>query len=95
VATKSSTQRTSDPAQETVDRIRDLNERIVENARRAGNTYLDAYERALSTIAGYQESAAKATPIDWMKSVLEAQANFTREFGDFYASTAREALQKK
>jgi hypothetical protein len=96
VATKtSSSESTSGQAQQTADRIRELNERIIENARKAGETYLDAYERALATIAGYEESVAKATPVDWMKTVLEAQANFTREFGDFYASTAREALKKK
>jgi hypothetical protein len=96
VATKSSSTRTaSGQAQETVDRIRELNERIIENSRKAGETYLDAYERALATVAGYQETMAKATPVDWMKSVLEAQANFTREFGSFYTSTAREALKNK
>jgi hypothetical protein len=96
VATKSSTQRSKDgSAQETIDRIRDLNERIVENARKGGNAYLDAYERALSSIAGYQESVANATPVDWMQSVIEAQAKFTRELGSLYASTAREALKKK
>jgi hypothetical protein len=95
MATKSRSQRTGGQAQDTVERIRELNERILGNARQAGNTYLDAYERALSTIVEYQESAAKSAPVDWMTSVLEAQANFTREFGNLYASTARETLQKK
>jgi hypothetical protein len=96
VATKSSTQNGKNgSAQASIERIRELNERIVENARKAGNTYLDAYERALTSIAGYQESVANATPIDWLQSVIEAQANFTRELGGFYASTAREALKKK
>lgn len=94
MATKTSTSRESSSAQDTVNRIRELNERIIDGARKAGNDYLDAYERALSTVANYQESAAKATPIDWMQSVLEAQANFTRELGSFYASTARETLKK-
>jgi hypothetical protein len=94
VATKSSSPPKSGPAQDTAERIRALNERIIDNARKAGNTYLDAYESALSTIVKYQESAAEATPVDWLKRVLEAQANFTREFGDLYASTGREALKK-
>jgi hypothetical protein len=95
VATKSSTQRDGSSAQDTVNRIRELNEQIIDGARKAGNSYLDAYERALSTVANYQESAVKATPIEWMQSVLEAQAEFTRELGSFYASTARETLKKK
>jgi hypothetical protein len=96
VATNTSgTSSQSGQAQQTADRIRELNERIIENARKAGNTYLDAYERALQTLAGYQDSVAQATPVDWMKTVLEAQAKFTREFADFYASAGREALKKK
>ncbi len=80
-------------AEETVDRIRELNERIVENARKAGNTYLDAYESMLNTVVSYQEGLANATPVDWVQSMLEAQANFTREIGNLYASTARDALK--
>jgi hypothetical protein len=95
MATQSSTQRERSSAQDTVTRIRELNERIIDGARKAGGNYLDAYERALSTVANYQESAAKAAPIDWMQSVLEAQARFTRELGSFYASTARETLKPK
>jgi hypothetical protein len=91
----SSTSSANGQAQQTADRVRELNERIIENARRAGETYLDAYERVLATIAGYQESVANTTPVDWMKTVLEAQASFTREFGNFYASSAREALKRK
>lgn len=81
-------------ADDAVERIRELNDRIVENARNAGGTYLDIYERTLKTIVGYQEELAKATPVDWVQRVLEAQATFTREVGNFYASTAREALKK-
>ena len=95
MATKSSSPPNRGQAQDTAERIRALNERIIDNARKAGNTYLDAYENALSTIVKYQESAAEATPVDWLKRVLEAQANFTREFGDLYASTGREALKKR
>ena len=100
MATKSSSSRSgsgssaSNVAQESVDRIRDLNERIVENARKAGNTYLDAYESMLNTIVGYQEGLADATPVDWIQRMIEAQANVTREIGNLYASTARSALKK-
>lgn len=36
--------------------IRELNEGIVEAARKARSSYLDAYERTLKTIADYQAS---------------------------------------
>jgi hypothetical protein len=81
-------------AQETIDRIRKLNERIIENARKAGDTYLEVYERSLQAIVDYQKGVADATPIDWVKNVLDAQAVFTRELGEMYAAAAREALKK-
>lgn len=92
MATKSSTRRASGTAQDTIDRIRELNERIVENARKAGDAYLDIYERTLESIAGYEEGLARSTPVDWIQGVLEAQATYTREIGKIYASAARDAL---
>jgi hypothetical protein len=94
MATKSNAQSTADTAEETVDRIRELNERIVENARQAGTSYLDVYERTLNTLADYQESLASATPVDWLQRVIEAQAAFTRDVGSLAAATAREALKQ-
>jgi hypothetical protein len=94
VATKSTTQDTTDAAKETVERIRELNERIIDSARKAGSSYLDIYERTLGTIAGYQEELANATPIDWLQRVIDAQATFTREIGTLYASTARELIKQ-
>jgi Phasin protein len=93
VATKSSSRSGADAAQETVERIRELNERIIENARQAGAAYLDVYERSLAALVDYQKSFASATPIDWLQRVIEAQAAFTRELGDLYAATAREAVK--
>lgn len=79
---------------DTADRIRELNERIIDAAGEAGSAYLDIYERTLASIAGYQEQLAAATPVDWLQSVIEAQATFTREIGDLYASTARELIKQ-
>ncbi len=94
MATKSTTQDTTDAAKHTIERIRELNERIMDSARKAGSSYLDIYERTLGTIAGYQEELANATPVDWLQRVIDAQATFTREIGTLYASTARELMKQ-
>jgi hypothetical protein len=94
VATKSTTQDPIDAAKQTVERIRELNERIIDCAREAGSSYLDVYERTLGTIAGYQEELANATPVDWLQRVIDAQAAFTREIATLYASTARELIKQ-
>ena len=94
MATRPSGSKAGDAAQQTVDRIRELNDRIVDNARKAGDTYLDAYESMLNMIVSYQEGLADAAPMDWMQQVIESQAKFTREIGNMYASAARDALRR-
>jgi hypothetical protein len=85
-ATKNQTEATSE-------RIRDLNERILESSKKAGTAYLDGYEKALTSIADYQESVAKQTDVDWISTVVDAQARFTRELTTLYVNAGRELLK--
>jgi hypothetical protein len=78
---------------ETTDRIRDLNERIITAGKKAGGAYLDAYEKALQSIADYQEQVAKQSDVEWVSTVVDAQARFTRELAKVYVSTGRELLK--
>ena len=94
MATNSTTQNRTAAITETVDRIRELNEQIIDMAREAGTGYLDMYERSLESIAGYQQQIANATGVDWLQRLIEAQADFTREVGNLYASSARELLKQ-
>ena len=78
---------------ETTQRIRDLNERILDAGRKAGGAYLTAYEKALQSIADYQEQVAKQTDVEWVSTIVDAQARFTRELTKLYVSTGRELLK--
>jgi hypothetical protein len=78
----------------TTERIRDLNECIIDAGKQAGGAYLDAYEKALESIADYQENVAKQTDVEWMSTVVDAQARFTRELTKLYVNTGRELLKK-
>ena len=75
------------------ERIRELNERIIDSAKRAGGVYLDTYEKALKSIADYQETVGGASGIEWVAAVANSQANFTRSMADAYTSAAREVLK--
>jgi hypothetical protein len=77
----------------TTERIRDLNEQILDAGKKAGNAYLDAYEKTLQSIADYQETAAKQSDVEWISTVVDAQARFTRELTKVYVSTGRELLK--
>jgi hypothetical protein len=74
-------------------RIRDLNERIIDSAKKAGGVYLDTYEKSLKSIADFQETVGGATGIEWVSAVANSQANFTRSMAEAYTSAAREVLK--
>jgi hypothetical protein len=80
-------------AEAATERIRDLNEQIVDAAKKAGGAYLQAYEKALESIADFQQNAAKQTDIEWVSTVVDAQARFTRELAKLYVSAGRELLK--
>ena len=79
-------------AKDRVERIRELNEQILESARKAGEQYLEVYERTLESIAEGQERFAKGVGVEWISAVVDAQARFTRELLKLSAQT-REFLK--
>jgi hypothetical protein len=78
----------------TTERIRDLNERIVDAGKQAGGAYLDVYEQTLTSIADYQENVAKPNEVEWVSTIVDAQARFTRELTKLYVNTGRDLLKK-
>ena len=54
----------------------------------------NAYEKTLESIADYQENVAKQTDVEWISTVVDAQARFTRELTKLYVNTGRELLKK-
>jgi hypothetical protein len=80
-------------ADEAVQRIRDLTERFIEAAKKAGNMSLDAYEKSLQNLVEFQERAAGASQLDWVSSIAAAHAKFVQDVSDAYVSAAREMLK--
>lgn len=56
----------ADPAavDEAVTRIRELNERLIESSKAAGQITLDAYEKALQSLVDFEEKVATASQLD-------------------------------
>ena len=97
MATKTQSKRNTDTTNENVEaaaeRVRELNERIIESSKKAGNVYLDMYEKTLHSIADYQEKVGKQSDVEWLGTVANAQAGFTRQLTDAYTSSARSLLK--
>jgi len=86
--------KTANEAEATAERLRDLNEQLLELGRKAGVSLLDAYESTAKTVADYQDKLADQAQVEWIASAARAQANLTREVSKVYANIGRELLVK-
>lgn len=85
--------KTDTNAEAAADRIREVNERIIDSSRKAGSVYLDLYEKTLHSIANYQDKVGEQSQVDWVTTIANAQANYTRELASAYTSAARTLLK--
>jgi hypothetical protein len=86
--------KTQTPAFEGIlDRAGETGEQFVAAARKAGHAYLDSYEKAVDRAIELELKVAGSTQQEWLKNLIEAQADFTREVTSSYTSTARTLLK--
>jgi hypothetical protein len=74
-------------------RVRKLNERIIEAGRDAGETTLTAYEKALKAIASSLDRGATVSDVEWVSTLLSTQAKFVRDVTDTWTKAARGMLK--
>jgi hypothetical protein len=74
-------------------RVRKLNERIIEAGREAGESTLTSYEKVLKSIASTIEKQASATDVEWLSSLATAQAKFLRDMATTWTEAARKVLK--
>ena len=75
------------------DQFRESGEQVLAAARKAGNLYLDSYEKAVDRTTELQLKLAGLTQQEWLKSLIEAQVDVTRELTGSYTTTARSLLK--
>jgi hypothetical protein len=79
--------------EQATERIRDLNERIIESSKTAGLVTLDAYEKALTSLAEFEEKVASATQLDWVSALATTHAKFITDVSTSYTKAARDLLK--
>jgi hypothetical protein len=79
--------------EETTQRIRDLNERLIESTKSAGLVTLDAYEAALQSMVEFEEKVASASQLDWVSALATTHAKFIGDVSASYTKAARELLK--
>ncbi len=69
--------------QQAMEHARAINEQILQTAAKAGREMLDGYVRWLEQVAEQQRKIAsgpQVSQVDWLAAMLNAQADFTRQF---------------
>ena len=75
------------------ERTTQAQDQFTATARKAADAYLDSYEKAVDRALDLEVHFAETTRQDWIKSIVEAQADFARELNHTYTSTARTLLK--
>ncbi|HTP22153.1 MAG TPA: hypothetical protein VMJ65_21275 [Solirubrobacteraceae bacterium] len=84
----------ADPRLEAVaQRIRKLNERIIEEGKSAGEATLTSYEKALKAIASSIERGPGKSDVEWISSLATTQAKFIRDVTAAWTAAARSMLK--
>jgi hypothetical protein len=85
---------TADPRLEAVaQRLRKLNERIIESGKQAGEGALTNYEKALKMIASTIERGPGSSDVEWISNLATAQAKFIRDVTNAWTAAARDMMK--
>lgn len=77
----------------TAERVRELNEKMIDAAKKSGNLSLDAYEKTLQGLVDFEQKAAGASQLDFVNALAKAHASFVTEVSNAFTTAARDALK--
>ena len=67
-------------------------ERATQQLRELSSLALDSYERTIASVVEFEQKAAEAAPVEWIRTVLDAHATFVKDVTDAYVKAARVTL---
>jgi hypothetical protein len=73
--------------------VQEASDQFLAVARKAGNVYLDSYEKAVDRTLNLEITLADLTQQEWLKGLIEAQADVARELTSSYTAAARAVLK--
>jgi hypothetical protein len=91
--TTTQTKNPTAPFDTAFEQVKDSGEQFLSAARKAGNLYVDSYEKTVDRAIELQLKVAGMSQQEWLKSLIETQADFTRELTHSYTTTARGLLK--
>ena len=74
-------------------RVRELSEQVMAQAKKNGLAFLEGYERVLRNLLDLEEQAAKGTGQDWATTLASTHANFVRETSEVFLNAWKDQLR--
>jgi hypothetical protein len=74
-------------------RLRELSEQVISQAKQNGLAWIEGYERVLRNMLDLEEQAAKGAGGDWAATLASTHANFVRETSEVFFNAMREQLK--
>jgi hypothetical protein len=78
---------------ETVQRIKALNDRALDLSKQNGLAWLDAYEKMIDGFLKLQQQSAQSSGTEWISALATTQADIVREVSQAYLGAFREHLK--
>ena len=79
--------------EQATQRVRELSDRVIDQAKQSGLSWLEAYEKVLDSMLRLQQQAAQGTNVEWVSSLATTQADFVREMSKVYLDAVRQQLK--
>jgi hypothetical protein len=78
--------------EKATEQAREFAERAAGSSKAFGQLAIDTYEQAVNTLVEFENKAAEAAPVDWVKSAIGAHASFVNDLSGAYVKAVRSAL---
>ena len=75
------------------DRIRELNEKLIQSTKTTGRASLDAYEKALQSLVDFEQKVGQSSELEWVSALASTHAQFIKDVSQAYTQAARELLK--
>jgi DNA-binding ferritin-like protein len=75
------------------ERATEAGDQFAAAARKVGHAYLDSYEKTVDRAIGFELKLADSSQQEWLKGLIETQAEFARELTNSYTGTVRSLLK--
>jgi hypothetical protein len=80
-------------SEQTVSRIRGLNQTRIDLVKKSGHAYLDSYEKALHRVLDFERAAASRSRLPWVTAFANTHTQFVQNVTSPYVKIARDALK--